>query len=163
MPPRARYRAALAGETYCACAISAQERTTRLRPVDCRFSWRKISPQHAVKKRNVCLASLPLTGTPYANSFARAEHDYAADAGGTAQPEQIYFTRAALPRRPINWSMNEVIDPLHTHLTRLVAAAYTDTTNDTRMILHTPCLTGRSAGVPSRQRNYSVTYRLAAV
>ncbi len=71
------------------------------------FSWRKFRP---MLKRNVCLASLPLTDAIRELILPRLqEHDYAADAEDTVNLEQIYFTRAALsPRRPINWSMNRL-------------------------------------------------------
>ncbi|SUG78785.1 HTH-type transcriptional regulator ybiH [Salmonella enterica subsp. enterica] len=57
----------------------------------------------------------------------------------------------------------QVIDPLHTHLTRLVAAYTGCDANDTRMILHTHALLGEVLAFRLGKENYSVTYRLAAV
>ena len=49
---------------------------------------------------------------------------------------------SSLPRQPITWWHEQVISPLHSHLTRLIAAWTGCDANDTRMILHTHALIG---------------------
>ncbi len=49
---------------------------------------------------------------------------------------------SSLPRQPTTWCTNQVISPLHSHLTRLIAAWTGCDANDTRMILHTHALIG---------------------
>ncbi len=57
----------------------------------------------------------------------------------------------------------QVISPLHSHLTRLIAAWTGCDANDTRMILHTHALIGEILAFRLGKRNNSVTYRLDRV